>query len=118
MRRAQRLRQRREFAAVYRRGRPYRNELLVLRALRRDGPVSRFGFTVGRALGSAVARNRIKRRLREAARSLPVVSGWDIVINARQGAAQADYWKLRGALVGLLSKAGLLQSEGQGSTTS
>src|SRR3990170_8270395 len=51
MRRAQRLRQRRDFAAVYRHGRPYRSDLLVLRVLRTDRSLSRFGFAVGRALG-------------------------------------------------------------------
>jgi len=115
MRRAQRLRHRREFAAVYRRGRPYRSELLALRVLRTGGPFSRFGFTVGRALGKAVTRNRIKRRLREAARSLPVLPGWDLVVNARQGAAEADYWSLRETLSGLMARAGLLE-QGEAST--
>ena len=109
MRRAQRLRHRREFAAVYRRGRPFRGALLVLRALPNSRPESRFGFTAGQALGNAVVRNRIKRRLREAARSLPVAAGWDLVINSRRGAAEANYWQLRADLEGLLARAGVLQ---------
>jgi ribonuclease P protein component len=109
MRRAQRLRHRREFGAVYRRGRPYRGELLALRVLRTGGPVTRFGFAVGRALGNAVTRNRIKRRLREAARSLGALPGSDVVVNARQGAAEASYWRLREALSELMARAGLLE---------
>ena len=110
MRRAQRLRQRRDFAAVYRRGRPYRGQLLVLRTLPTGDAESRFGFTASVALGNAVVRNRVKRRLREAARSLDVGHGWDLVVNARQGAAKADYQRLRAQLSELLSRAGVLQS--------
>jgi ribonuclease P protein component len=109
MRREQRLRHRREFGAVYRRGRPFRSELLAVRVLRTGGPCTRFGFAVGRALGNAVTRNRIKRRLREAARSLGVAPGCDVVVNARQGAAEAGYWRLRETLSELMARAGLLE---------
>jgi ribonuclease P protein component len=51
-----------------------------------------------------VVRNRVKRRLREAARSLPVRPGLDIVIGARKTAAEADYARLRDALASLLKR--------------
>ncbi|MGA8761611.1 MAG: ribonuclease P protein component [Candidatus Sulfotelmatobacter sp.] len=53
----------------------------------------RVGFTVGRALGGAVQRNRMKRRLREAVRlsrragDLPV----DVVINPKKSLLAADF---------------------------
>jgi ribonuclease P protein component len=109
MRRAHRLRHRREFAKVYRRGRPFRGALLVLRALASGRDESRFGFTAGRALGNAVTRNRTKRRLREAARTLPVGPGWDLVVNSRRGAGEASYWELRAELEKLLGRAGVLE---------
>ena len=108
MRRSQRLRQRREFAAVYRRGRPYRSDLLVLRALPTGRSLSRFGFTARGALGKAVVRNRLKRRLREAVRSLSVAPGWDLVLNARRGATEADYHRLREVVAHLMARAGVL----------
>ena len=111
MRRAQRLRRRSEFAAVYRHGRPYRSELLILRALPSDQPLSRFGYTASKAVGNAVKRNRLKRRLREAIRSLQIASGWDVVLNARRGAAEADYHELRASVAGLMIRAGLLKPE-------
>ena len=113
IRRAQRLKQRREFAEVYRRGRAYRGQFVVLRALRRDQPVTRFGFAVGQAVGKAVVRNRVKRRLREAVRSLPVKAGWDLVLNARPGADQTDYRSLRAGVEELMSRARVLESSGE-----
>ncbi|HKH80386.1 MAG TPA: ribonuclease P protein component [Stellaceae bacterium] len=49
----------------------------------------RFGFTVTKKLGSAVVRNRIRRRLKEALRLTPDLSaraGYDYVILAREAA--------------------------------
>ena len=109
MRRAERLRKGSEFAAVYRQGRPHRSDLLVLRALRTDASASRFGFTATKALGNAVLRNRLRRRLKEAARSMPVAGGWDIVINSRRGAATASYDQLRSQIRDLLARAGVLK---------
>jgi ribonuclease P protein component len=60
----------------------------------RSGPAGpRVGFTVGRALGGAVVRNRMKRRLREAVRSnlaalaVPV----DVVINPKKSLLTAEF---------------------------
>src|SRR3984957_7212590 len=60
-----------------------------------EGP--RLGFTVPRAFGKAVLRNRGKRRLREALRvRLPeVATEWDIVINPRRPAIAAPVEELR-----------------------
>ena len=53
----------------------------------------RVGFTVGRALGGAVQRNRMKRRLREAVRmSLPVDGvAADVVINPKKSLLADDF---------------------------
>ncbi len=106
----ERLKQRRDFAAVYGQGRRYRGDLLMLRALRTDARVSRVGLTVGKALGNAVARNRVKRRLREVYRSLPVATGWDLVLNARRGAQNAGFPELHGSVSKLMDRAGVLES--------
>jgi ribonuclease P protein component len=53
----------------------------------------RVGFTVGRALGGAVVRNRMKRRLREAVRmSLPAENvAADVVINPKKSLLTSDF---------------------------
>ncbi len=53
----------------------------------------RIGFTVGRVLGGAVQRNRMKRRLREAVRMTRPVAGVaaDVVINPKKSLLNADF---------------------------
>lgn len=104
MRKEQRLRSRNDFAAAYRQGRVFSNQLLVVRVRPNERPVSRFGFVVGKASGNAVTRNRIKRRLREAARLIDVRPGFDIVIGVRRGVAAATFADLSKALLTLLAR--------------
>jgi ribonuclease P protein component len=54
---------------------------------------ARVGFTVGRALGGAVQRNRIKRRLREAVRREQQQLGLavDIVVNPKKSVLHANF---------------------------
>ena len=67
-------------------------------------PHSRLGVTVGKKIGSAVQRNRVKRRVREFFRlnkgSLP--ASCDLVITAREGAAGLNFSQLSEELKGLL----------------
>jgi ribonuclease P protein component len=61
-----------------------------------DGP--RFGFTVTKALGGAVDRNYIRRRLKSAVQALPSDSakpGHDYVVIARTGAGTAEFSALQ-----------------------
>jgi ribonuclease P protein component len=54
---------------------------------------ARLGFTVTRALGGAVVRNRARRRVREAARTRIELLGpqWDIVFNLRAPVLTAPF---------------------------
>ena len=65
---------------------------------------SRFGISVKKALGGAVVRNRIRRRLREIARlhreELP--AGWDIVIHPKSSVAKAPFEALAADFLRLL----------------
>jgi ribonuclease P protein component len=91
--RRHRLSRSRDFDAVYRRGRSVSTRFLVLYAFARedDSGDPRLGLAVPKSLGTAVTRNRLKRRLREAWRSLldDVPGGRDYVLIARPGLADA-----------------------------
>ncbi len=60
-------------------------------------PGPRIGFTLPRAVGNAVVRNRIRRRFREIfqARLSSITKDWEIVINPRRKALDAPIELLR-----------------------
>lgn len=100
----------REYALVYAKGSAWAHDLAVVRALPNGLPLSRCGFSVGKRIGKAVVRNRVKRRFREILRQTSLRAGWDIVLIARPAAAAADYASLRKAIEELLSRAHLLEA--------
>ena len=87
MRRALRLRSSRDFGRVRVRGKTWAHRLLVLGAAPNRLKHSRCGIVVGRTLGGAVQRNRMKRRVREALRLAiaHIEPGWDLVFIVRAG---------------------------------
>jgi len=96
-----------EYDAVYREGRRRTNREFTV-FLRPNGlSVSRFGWSIKKALGSAVRRNRIRRRLRETLRlhRQEIAPGWDIVIHPRSSAATAEFLALGAELLALLPRA-------------
>lgn len=99
----------RQFEAIFSQGRTWSTNLVVLKGLPNGLEYSRYGFAAGKHLGKAVIRNRVKRRLRECVRYIPLKTGWDLVFVARQGITSADYPGLKQAILELVAKARLLR---------
>ena len=91
--RAARLLKHSDFERVYNQGRRHFSSHMTVFYLRQAEGEARVGITVGRALGGAVERNRIKRRLREAVRrrrsalKAPV----DVVINPKKSVLTVEF---------------------------
>jgi len=84
--RAARLLKHSDFERVYKQGRRHFSSHMTVFFLQQPEGGARVGFTVGRVLGPAVQRNRIKRRLREAVRlrRSALKGAVDIVINPKK----------------------------------
>lgn len=123
-----RLKSATEFERVRRDGRSHAHPLVVLVARRREPgelvrPVlshtpgaatddrPRFGFLAGKSVGSAVARNRAKRLLREAARGFEpeIGPGWDLLLIARRALVAARQPAAKAAVGSLLRRADVLR---------
>ncbi len=75
-----------DFRALYHRGKTRVNAVLVTYVRKNRLGVPRVGITTGKKIGGAVQRNRCRRIIREAYRSLlpGIKGGWDMVFVARQ----------------------------------
>jgi ribonuclease P protein component len=118
-RRRRRLSRSGEFDRVYREGRSHASRHLVVYSFpREDADSPRLGVSVGRKLGGAVERNKVKRLLREAfwARADALPDGLDFVIVARPPAGElardGGGKAIEEALGAVLTEAGLA-SEGE-----
>ena len=104
----QRLKQRVDFLAAAT-GIKVPAQAFVLQARQRkdQGPV-RVGFTVSKRVGSAVERNRVRRRLRDIVRLLPAESlrpGHDYVLVGRRAALALPFDRMRKDFDGALRRA-------------
>jgi len=99
-----RLVRRGEFDAVYRAGKRRSSSHFTVFFRANALPQSRFGVSIKKALGGAVVRNRIRRRLREIMRCHrgEIPAGWDIVIHPKSAVAKAPFASLTTDLLRLL----------------
>ena len=102
--RVARLARRGEFDAVYRAGKRRSSSHFTIFFRANELPQSRFGFSIKKALGGAVARNRIRRRVREIVRChrREIPAGWDIVIHPKGAVAKAPFAALTADLLRVL----------------
>ena len=97
-----------DFERVYKKGRRhFAAHMSVFYLLREQGEGLRIGFTVGKVLGQAHQRNRIKRRMREALRChvdlLP--QGFDLILHPRRSVLTMEFAKLEAEIVRILEQA-------------
>ena len=106
-----RLKRRAEFLRAAAKGRKAAMPGVVLQALAHGEPASpaRLGFTVTKRVGNSVVRNRVRRRLREAARLVLAerpVAGFDLVLIGREGTIARPFTDLLADVERALVRAG------------
>ena len=113
MQRSFRLTRSEDFKRVRRDGKSYAHPLVVLVAQASELRQIRVGIAAGKTTGTAILRNRAKRLLREAMRSLlpSLTSGWDLILIARPALTTASLADTREALINLLKRAQILTSD-------
>lgn len=108
------LKSNRDFELVFRKGRSASQRDLVVLGRKRRPSGPRVGFCISRKTGGAVARNLLRRRLKEIMRELEgrLDPKWDLVIVSKQSSTTLSFQNLRSCLTSLLVKLGVLASPG------
>ena len=110
MKRAWRLKAESDVQRVWQQGRAFAHPLVIVRVRANGLDHSRAAFVAGKKLGNAVARNRAKRRLREALRPrFPHIAvGFDFVLIARGNIMTAPFTDIQQAVELVLKRSQLL----------
>lgn len=101
-----------EFQHVFKHGKSFANRQLVIYYVKKSEQQHfRIGISVGKKIGNAVMRNRIKRYLRQAFHELDknVLPTYDMVIIARQPTRKMNFHEVKKSLIHLLSRERLIK---------
>ena len=100
------LKKNKDFQLVYKTGRSAANKYLVMYVLRTERETNRIGISVSKKTGNSVVRHRLKRQLLESyrLRETSFDRGLDLVIIARPGAKERDFFELERAMLHLSDK--------------
>jgi len=114
LKKAYRIKKNEEFQAIFKHGKSFANrQLVIYYKYKQKQTHFRVGLSVGKKIGNAVTRNRVKRYLRECFIHLEddILPDLDIVIIARQPASEMDYKAFKSSLLHLLSRQRLLKNK-------
>lgn len=114
MRKAYRVKSEKDFQKVFHDGESKANRQFVVYKLPKDGQDHfRVGISVGTKLGNAVARNKIKRRIRHALSDLAKENDFDhavdFVVIARNPVSRMAFFEIKKSLLHVLSLSGIIK---------
>lgn len=106
-----RLKKRKDFESVFKSGKGFKEDLLVLKIKKNKLGQVRFGFIVGGKISKkANIRNKVRRRLRELVRKRIAKSkkGFDAILIARSGLERKDFKEMEKIVDKLFQRASLI----------
>lgn len=105
--RDRRVLRRADYLDTYSSGRRYVGRWLVFFVRPARGPCARLGVTITKKTGTAVVRNRLRRKLRELFRRCSALRGAvDVVVNVRAGAEETAFAELSRDFEKLVARVG------------
>ena len=113
MRKAYRVKSEKDFQKVFQDGNSKANRQFVIYKLPKEGQQHfRVGISVGKRIGIAVLRNKVKRRIRHALMELEREHSFqtdvDFIVIARKPVQEMDYFEIKKSLLHVLTLSGII----------
>jgi len=106
-----RIKKEKDFGSIFKCSKSFKNNLFVFRAAKNNLGLVRFGFVVSQKVSKkATVRNKVRRRLSEAAKGQMknIKNGTDIILIALAGLDKKELTEIKVGLIDALSKTRLL----------
>lgn len=106
MKKENRLKKRKEFAYIFKKGEGISSKYLVLTFVKSKLKTYKVGFSCGKKVGIAVVRNKVKRRIKEAVYFYRnnIKNGYNYIFVAKQNSANASFEEIKHDVEYLLKK--------------
>ena len=105
---AERVRRRKDYQAIYEHGTRLSGSLMTVFVWRNTIGLARLGIAATRKIGSAVRRNRAKRRVRDLYRCHKIVGGIDVVVIPRREFIDAPLARIEADFLAILKRRGMV----------
>ena len=95
-----------DFTNIINKGRYYKSNYFVIYTLKNELEYYRFGISVGKRIGNAVARNKVKRQMRMIIDNYKknYQNGMDYIIIIRNGYIKADFLEIKNSFENIIYK--------------
>lgn len=112
------LKKNKDFQFIYQNGKSRGNRYLVMYVFRQDTMRNRVGISVSKKVGNSVVRHHLTRLIRESYRlnEKKFVGGLDLIVIARPGAKERNFFEIESALLHLAKMHGILREEATNET--
>ena len=109
------LKKNRDFRFIYQNGVSCANRYLVMYVCRNDSHHNRLGISVSKKVGNSVIRHHLTRLIRESYRlnEEKFDDGLDMIVIARPGAKERNFFEIESALLHLARRHGILRRQEQ-----
>lgn len=103
------LKENREYNRIIKNGKPFYYKDYVIYLEKHDSPIYKFGFSVGKKIGNAVCRNKIRRQLKNILDEKSYQNGFNCIIIVRKGILEKSFLERRNNLLEAIEKLGLMK---------
>ena len=103
------VKENRDYNRIIKENRPFKYKGYVIYIDKREPSIYRFGFSVGKKVGNAVTRNRVKRQIKEIVSQNDYQNNFDCIIIVGKGILDRSFSEMRDNLNFALKKLKLVK---------
>lgn len=107
------LKENREYNRIIKNTKPFYYKDYVIYLEKNNRPIYKFGFSVGKKIGNAVCRNKIRRQLKNILDEKNYQNGFNCIIIVRKGILKRSFIERRNILLDAIENLGIMKGENE-----